>query len=415
MLEVIILLLGISALFSYINHRVFRLPITIGLFIQALVLCFGLLALQNLMPQPYEFFFQIVERIDFEFLLMDVMLSFLLFAGAMHVDIRRLQRQRLPVLVFATFGVAVNTVLVGSAVYGLASLIELNVPYLHCLLFGALIAPTDPIAVLSILKSSGVSGSLEMKIEGESLFNDGLGVVVFLTLLSLTGQQDQQSVLLEAGHLFLSESVGGILYGLALGLLGKSMLYSSSDAPKICVMITLAIASVGYAVASLLHVSGPLAMVVAGLYIGHSICSDAFSDHSRRILDIFWEMLDDTLNAILFVMIGLVAHNLNFRTDYLLVGMATIIVVLGARAISVGILYSLIKQDDLHTPSTIFLLTWGGLRGGISVALALSLTGIESRQFILFITFTVVAFSIIVQGLTIGPLAARLKKEDGSQ
>jgi CPA1 family monovalent cation:H+ antiporter len=404
------IIVSLSAIFSYINHKWLRLPTTIGLMILSLVTALGIILSENFSEDAYLFFCKLILDIDFKSVLLDVMLSFLLFAGAMHVNIQDLKKQTRPVLLFASLGVIISTFVVGGLTFLAAGALQIDIPFIYCLLFGALISPTDPIAVLAILKNANVSKSLELKIEGESLFNDGIGVVVFVAIYSLaTVMGEEPFGAVEIGELFLEEAVGGLVYGLVLGFIGYRLLRSVDDAPQVGLVITLAVVMGGYALASLLHVSGPLAMVVAGLFIGNKINQAEFSDDSEEALENFWEMLDDILNGVLFVLIGLVIFTLNYQTNYLVLGLISIPLVLFARIMSVGIPYALLKHSE-HAPwKTVAILSWGGLRGGISVALALSLgDSIPDKDAIVFITYTVVVFSIIVQGLTIGKLVKRI-------
>ena len=404
-------ILTLAALFSVINYKWLKLPTTIGLMILALVGSLLIIALEGIVPGAYNFICQVLTDIDFKSILLDVMLSMLLFAGAMHVNLRDLNREKVPVILFATLGVLISTFLVGGLVFGLSMMTGMPIPFQHCLLFGALISPTDPIAVLSILKEANTSKSLELKIEGESLFNDGVGVVVFTSVMLLTGMGMEEhefgpSAILQ---LFAEEALGGLAYGLVLGYLGWILLKSVQDDPKTCVLLTLAIAMGGYSLASLIHVSGPLAMVMAGLIIGNKIRQEDFKDESEHFLENIWEMLDEVLNAVLFVMIGLIIHSLKFEFSYLLLGLLTIPAVLLSRYISVGIPFSLLKHKGSAPWKTITMLSWGGLRGGISVALALSIAPDLSGEILLFITYVVVLFSILVQGLTIKRMVQWLK------
>ena len=403
-------ILTLAALLSVINYKWLKLPTTIGLMILALFGAIIIIGLESIVPGAYTFICQVVLDIDFKTILLDVMLSMLLFAGAMHVNLKDLNEERLPVLLFATLGVVISTFLVGGLVFGAGMLIGLNMPFIHCLLFGALISPTDPIAVISILKEANVSKSLELKIEGESLFNDGVGVVVFTSILLLTGMgmEEEHFGPSEIIKLFAEEALGGIVFGLVLGYLGWWLLKSVQDDAKVCTLVTLAIVMGGYTFASLIHVSGPLAMVVAGLIIGNKIAAANFKDETEHLLENIWEMLDDVLNAVLFVLIGLVIYTLKFEISYLILGLLAIPIVLLARFISVGLPFSLLKHKGTEPSKTIAILTWGGLRGGISVALALSLSPELSGDALLFITYVVVLFSIVVQGLTIKKLVARL-------
>ncbi len=405
------IILSLSALFSFINHKFLKLPTTIGLMILALVTAVLVILSDTIFPKTFLFFCELVLDIDFKTILLDFMLSFLLFAGAMHVNIRDLQKETRAVLLFATLGVLISTFIVGSLVYFAAEAIHIPISYEYCLLFGALISPTDPIAVLSILKSANVSKSLELKIEGESLFNDGIGVVVFVSILGIATAMEGETVgAFEIAKLFVEEAIGGLLYGLALGFIGWQLLKSIDDDPKICVLITLAIAMGGYSLASLIHVSGPLAMVVAGLFIGNKIKRDDFSKEARSWLVMIWDMLDDVLNGILFVLIGLIIFAVQFQMNYLFLGLIAILIVILARVISVTIPFSLLKHKGKSPWKAIAILSWGGLRGGISVALALSLAeDVMEVQSIIFITYTVVLFSILVQGLTIKSLIRKLR------
>ncbi len=400
------LILSMSALFSYINHKFLKLPTTIGLMLLALITAVFFLAIEGLAPDAYSFFCQIVLDIDFKTVLLDVMLSMLLFAGAMHVNIKDLQKETRAVVLFSTLGVLISTFLVGGGIFLASQLVGVELPFIYALLFRALISPTDPIAVLAILKAAGVQKSLELKIEGESLFNDGIGVVVFITILGLampmeTGEFGVGEIL----QLFAEEAIGGLVYGLVLGYLGWQLLKTIDDDPKIDVLITLALALGGYSLASILHVSGPLAMEAAGLLVGNRVNSSEFSQKSENFLETFWDMLDDILNGILFVLIGLVIFTLQFEWNYFLLGLLAIPIVLLARFISVGIPFSLLKESQNSWIKPVGLLTWGGLRGGISVALALSLSeAVMAREAIIFITYSVVVFSILVQGLTLKAL-----------
>lgn len=403
------IIVSLAAFFSYINHKFLKLPTTIGLMILALITAAIMVGVQQVRNDIFLKVCMIVLEVNFKDILLNIMLSFLLFAGAMHTDLRELSKQRVPVFIFATLGVLISTLLVGTAIYYLLQLIGLPMGFIYCLLFGALISPTDPIAVLAILKDASVKKSLELKISGESLFNDGVGVVVFLSILMIAEKGvahfEGQEILL----LLAEEAGGGIVYGLVLGFVGHLLLNSVQDAPKIEVLITLAIAMGGYSFASIIHVSGPLAMVVAGLYIGHKINSANYTEASKHYLHLFWEMLDDILNAVLFVLIGLEVLILTFKLPFLIAGVAAVIIVLISRFISVSLPITFFKSDTVSKTKTAAMLTWGGLRGGISVALALSVGEIPERDLIVFITYVVVGFSIIVQGLSIKPLVKKLK------
>ena len=411
MFESFSIIFTIAVLFNYINSKWIKLPSTIGLLLLSLVLVIIITISESVVPTFYKFFCDIIVNADFKTLLLDGILSFMLFAGALHVDFSALAEQKKSVLLFATIGVLISTFIVGGLVFGVAMLIGLELPFIHALLFGALISPTDPIAVMAILKKANIVESLGIKIEGESLFNDGIGVVVFsgiLLIATATGEHSQSEIGAEIGTLFLEEAVGGLFFGLLIGFIGLKLIQSLKDNSNLAVMISLAVVMGGYTIASMIHVSGPLAMVVAGLLIGNKIHINENKNKLQMSLNEFWEILDDVFNGILFVLIGLAIHLLAFNINYLILGIITIIIVLLARFISVFVPYSLLKHEEEKPIKTIAILTWGGLRGGISIALALSLHESLSSELIVYITYVVVLFSIIGQGLSIGTLAKKL-------
>jgi CPA1 family monovalent cation:H+ antiporter len=410
-LQVIALLVSLTALFAYVNHRLLRLPTTIGVMLIALLMSLALIGAGALGYDVRSWAERVVARIDFNQALMHGMLSFLLFAGALHVDLNQLARQKLVVGTLATFGVVLSTVLVGSAMYVLLPLAGFSPPYLWCLVFGALISPTDPIAVLGILRGAKVPKSLELKVTGESLFNDGVGVVIFLILLELATRDVGISASTIAG-LFAVEAIGGLLLGIGLGTLAYWML-KSVDNYQVEVLLTLALVMGGYALALALHTSGPIAIVVAGLFIGNQGRRLAMSDTTREHLDTFWELVDEILNAVLFVLLGLEILVLSFRGEFLVAGLLAIPVVLLARWVSVGLPVLLMRRRRSFTPGALTVMTWGGLRGGISVALALSLpVSGEARELLIAVTYVVVVFSILVQGLTVGAVVRRVVREE---
>ncbi|WP_437284207.1 cation:proton antiporter [Sorangium sp. So ce406] len=405
-------LLSLAAIFSYLNHRFLRLPTTIGLMLIAMTTSIAMVAIGVMFPAVEASAREHLSGIDFNKTLMQGMLGFLLFAAALHVNLADLKKQRLVIGVLATGGVLMSTALVGGMTYGLMTLMGVEIQPLYCLLFGALISPTDPIAVLGVLKHVGAPKELEMKIAGESLFNDGVAVVAFIGLLEIasgTSGFDLQRLSL----LFAQEAIGGVLYGLALGFAALAMLRQVDDY-KVEVLISLATAAGGYALAYALHVSGPIAMVVAGLFIGNEARAGAMSEKTREHLDDFWELMDEILNAVLFVLIGLELLIIAFNGQSVLAGLLAFPVVLLARFIAVALPVSLMKRRRPFTPGAIRILTWGGLRGGVSVALALSIPAkladgslVHEREIVLSITYVVVVTSIVVQGLTIGPLLRR--------
>jgi CPA1 family monovalent cation:H+ antiporter len=393
-------LISITALLSYLNERVLRLPPTIGVMAAALT-CSLLLALAGRLGLGVDGWAEtMLARVDFGDVLMDGMLSFLLFAGALHVNLGDLVERKWSILSLATFGVVLSTFLVGTAIYAILPLFGLGLPYGYALLFGALISPTDPIAVLGILRKANAPQRLEATIIGESLFNDGVGVVVFTLILGLVAGGHEVSATV-AGGLFLAEAVGGALFGLVLGYLAYLML-KSVDQHVVELLITLSLVSGGYVLAGAMHTSGPIAMVVAGLFIGNHGRVFGMSDGSRQYQDVFWKLIDEILNAVLFVMIGFEVLVLRWRPEWFLAGIVAIPLLLGVRLACVGLPISILRFFRQYDPATVRLMTWGGIRGGISIALALSLPASAHRELILVITYTVVVFSILVQGLTVG-------------
>ncbi|KAA1246810.1 sodium:proton antiporter [Aquimarina sp. RZ0] len=411
MLQSFSIIFSIAAFFSFVNYKWLKMPATIALMLMSLATIAIITISKGILPEFYQFFCDIVTNSDFRSLLLDGILSFLLFAGALHVDTGELVKEKWPILLFATLGVLISTFIVGGLTFGAAQFIGIELSFLHALLFGALISPTDPIAVMAILKKATIAKSLGIKIEGESLFNDGIGVVVFSGILILTGMGEHHgegSIGSEIGKLFLEEAVGGIVYGALLGFIGYQGIKSVKENPQLAVMISLAIVMGGYAVASLIHVSGPLAMVIAGMIIGTKLNIATNKGPTRKLLNEIWEVLDDVFNGILFVLIGLAIHLLKFDANHLTLGLIAIVIVLIARFISVFLPYSLLKHSEGSPIKTVTILTWGGLRGGISLALALSLADSPSADVILYTTYVVVVFSIIIQGLSIGKLVKKL-------
>lgn len=398
-----------SALFSYLNVLFLKLPTTIGLMIIAMIFTVGISISSLFTDVILNNAVNIIGAIDFKKVLLEVMLSFLLFAGALHTKFSHLKVQRYPILMFATVGVLISTFLIGTSAYYLLNYMQLPISYLQALLFGALISPTDPIAVLGILKKAGAPKKLETKIVGESLFNDGVGVVIFLTLFQLASSPDNEISMTHIGFVFLEEVGGGILLGLALGYVTYLML-KSIDNYATEVMLTLAMVMGGYLLASSLHFSGPLAMVVAGLFVGNDTRRESsMSEITERYVDKFWELLDVIFNAILFVLIGLEVLILSFEGNYILAGMILIPIALLCRYLALLGPIELFKKKLDFVPRTGLIMTWGGLRGGISIALALSLTTEMNRELIVAITYIIVVFSIIIQGLTVEKVLDWLK------
>ena len=403
-------LITLAAVFGYVNQRFIKLPTTIGVMLISLFFSMVLIVLSLINPHVVEVAAGFVGQIEFDKAVLDCMLSFLLFAGALHVDLNDLANQKRLIAALASVGVVISTFIIGTVVYYLTGAFELNFSYAYCLVFGALISPTDPVAVLGILKKVGVSKSLETKITGESLFNDGIGVVVFLAILGIATGENEGSFGAIA-HLFLLEAGGGVLLGGVFGFAAYFLL-KTIDNYQVEVLITLALVMGVYSLAMSLHMSGPLAMVVAGLMIGNHGRRLAMSNVTRQHLDKFWELIDEVLNAVLFVLIGLELLVLQISGQSLLLGSLAIPIMLGARMIAVALPISILKRFRKFSKGVVPILTWGGLRGGISVALALAIPGGPERDVFLTMTYVVVIFSIAVQGLTLRPLIKRVSPEN---
>lgn len=407
LLTIITLLVVISALFGYINSKYLRLPATIGLMFMALMFSLVMLVVNIFFPTIFQFAEAVVKQINFSEVLMNVMLSFLLFAGAFHTDMSLLRQNRTTIILFAFVGVLISSFIVGYITFYLLQLLHQPIDLIYCLLFGALISPTDPIAVLGILTKAKVPKKLEINIVGESLFNDGVGVVVFLTILQIIQSNSHEFNLAGTALLLLQEAGGGLLFGIVLGYF-MFLLLKSVDDYQTEVIITLAGVMGGYLLANKLHISGPLAMVTSGLFIGSRGQQFAMSKTTQTYVHKFWELVDVLMNAILFVLIGLRLILIKFDLSFLIVGLFLIPITLIARYLSLRLpLIILRKQKEIDRRAAL-LMTWGGLRGGLSIAMALSLSYSDSKHMIVFITYVIVLFSIMVQGLTVGKLARRL-------
>lgn len=402
--EVLAALTTIAAIFSWLNHRYVKLPPTIGLMVLSLGFSLALVIVSKLYPAAEDPVRRLLVELDFDRTFLHGMLGAMLFAGALHLNIGDLLGKRYIVGSLATTGVIVSTAIVGLASWWILGRIGFSIDLIYCLLFGALISPTDPIAVGAILRKVGIPKSLEIKIAGESLLNDGVGVVLFLSLLEVAGGHDVSAAGVAA--LLAAEVVGGVVFGAAVGWLVYLML-KSIDSYQVEILLTLAIVTGGYALAHRLHVSGPLAMVVAGLLIGNRGRSLAMSDKTRERLDAFWELVDEFLNAVLFVIIGAEVIVITYTGNYFVAGLIAIPLVVFARWISVSIPVKALRKRQF-SPHIIKILTWSGLRGGISVALALSLPAGPERTLFVAMTYIVVIFSIVVQGLTVGRFVKRL-------
>ena len=409
------IVITLAALFAYINERWLQFPETIGLMVVAMLFTLLLVLVGVLNPRMVQVAREFVEQIDFNETLMHGRLGFLLFAGALHVKLDDLVEQKWVVTITATFGVLGSTLLVGVLAHYILWALGISMSWTICFLFGALISPTDPISVMGIMKKIGAPKSLTTKISGESLFNDGVGVVVFLVLLdAATGVSDLS--VSQVGYLLLQEVGGGILLGLLLGGIAF-YLHSTVDSVHVELLISLAVVAGGYPLALGLHCSGPIAMVVAGLLIGNPGRRHAMGEKVRTQVDSLWEMIDEVLNAILFVLLGLEVIVLAWQREFLFAGVLMIPVVLFSRFVTIGVAVNALRRFRVFSPRVVRILTWGGLRGGISVALALSIpTTLQAvdqtqvfpaRNLILVMTYVVVVFSIVVQGLSIGAYIRR--------
>jgi CPA1 family monovalent cation:H+ antiporter len=400
------LIVTLVAIFGYLNYRVARLPDIIGITAIGLVVSIIVAVIGTFNPDVAQWAQRAVAGINFSEVVFHGMLGMLLFAGSLHVNLGDITREKWVILILATVGVVLSTGIVGAGFYYVAALLGFPLPFIYCLLFGALISPTDPIAVLGILRKVGVPKSLETKIAGESLFNDGTGVVVFLTLLSVAAGGHDVSAS-EVLRLLAEEVLGGVAVGLALGFLGYYLL-KGIDSYAVEILITLSLATAGYAVAESLHASAPIAVVLMGLVVGNQGKEFAMSERTRQHLFSFWELIDELLNLLLFGLIGLEVIALSLSLRHVLSGLVAIPVVLLARWVSVGFPILAMSRFRVFTPNTIKIMTWGGLRGGISVALALSLPSFPGREAIVGSTYIVVIFSILVQALTMGRLVRHL-------
>jgi CPA1 family monovalent cation:H+ antiporter len=400
-------ILVITALLAYVNQRFVRLPTTIGVMSIALGLSIIFVGLDRLgLPGLREYEKGLLGSVDFSRILMQGMLSFLLFAGALHVDLAKLRSYRWQVLILAVFGTALSAGLIGIGTWYVLRWFSFDMPIVYCLVFGALISPTDPIAVLGILKSVGAPPSIEIVSSGESLFNDGVGVVLLAVAVS-TLTNPHIPTASQVGLLLLQQAGGGVAFGLALGYVTYFLL-RSIDSYQEEVLLTLAAVMGGYALADWLHLSGPLAMVVAGLVIGNEARAYAMSDDTRARLDLFWELIDSILNSVLFVLMGFEVILLKFSSAMIIPAAAILALTLAARLITISVPLAAFKRFFALPAGAWKILTWGGLRGGISVALALSLPHGKERDAIVSLTYVIVVFSILVQGLTIGRLIKRV-------
>ncbi|AZA52837.1 cation:proton antiporter [Chryseobacterium sp. G0201] len=396
-------LIVLASIFAYLNYRFLKLPSTIGIMVIAIVVSIILVSFgETFLPRTFWHLHDLMSGIDFTEVLMGAMLNFLLFAGGIHINIDDLKEQFRPVVIFSTAGVVISTFVVGFGMFYLLPFLGINLPFIYCLLFGALISPTDPVAVLSILKQANVSKSLETKVAGESLFNDGMAVVIFSVVLQLAIGKEVDLGLESIGLLLLKEAGGGLLLGIVLGWV-TSRLMREVDDYIISVLVTLSVVMGGYLIARQMHISGPLTMVAAGLFMGNFNVRFKMKSITQDYLIKFWELIDEILNAVLFLFIGFELLMIKDLKHFIVPGLVAIVIVLLARVISIWGPTKLMKTT--FSPQTVKVLVWGGIRGGVSIALAMSIPKSEYSEIILSITYCVVVFSIIVQGLTIAKVA----------
>jgi len=408
LLSIISLLLTVSALFAWLNYHTLKLPTTIGIMVISLLFSLFLVVLGAFgFEQGVNMAEQLVAQIDFNKALLNGMLGFLLFAGAMHVNLDDLIEAKWVIGLLASVGLFISTALVGVGTYLVLKIVGIELSFAYCLLFGALISPTDPVAVMGILKTAGVSKKLETKIVGESLFNDGIAIVVFLVLFGIAVNGDPVD-LGKIGVLFVQEAIGGALFGFICGWIVLKML-KHVDNYQVEVLLTLALVAGGSTAAAGLHLSAPIAIVVAGLMIGNHGRSAAMSAVTVKHLDTFWELIDEILNAVLFLIIGLEVMVLSSDSTVWLVGVVLAVLVLAARLLAVTVPVNAMRLKREFHPHVIKILTWGGLRGGISVALALAIPAGPERDIVVTITYVIVVISILLQGLTISKLVSATK------
>ena len=414
-LELATLLLLLASLFSIINLRLLKLPQTIGLMVLAIFLSAGVLIVGQISPGFLSFATSLTEEFDFSVLLIDVMLPFLLFAGAISVNVHELLKDKLTILLLASFGVIFSTFAVGTGLFWLIEqplfgLSELGLTYVDCLLFGSLIAPTDPIAVLAMVKKMNLSSVTETRIAGESLFNDGIGVVVFLTLLNVKAEGIDNTTIQSVGSLFATEVIGGIVLGAVMGFLGMKLVkYIENEHVELEVLITLSLVLLVPVISHIFHFSAVLGVVVMGLFLNQNIDGDDKQEGVQKVMGDyvykFWHLLDETLNAILFILIGLEIIPIlqNFDISYLLIVIIVIFLVVVSRGIGVFLPIKILSIKKSFEKNTALIITWGGLRGGLSIALALNLPDSigDGKDLILILTYGVVLFTILVQGLTL--------------
>ncbi|MBB71962.1 MAG: sodium:proton antiporter [Legionellales bacterium] len=412
--HVVFIILSCAIMVGYLNHRYIKMPTTIAVMGSSLLVSlFLIISGQMGLHGAGRGLSNMLISINFHDLLMNGMLSFLLFAGAMSVDLHDLRHRRWEIGILASLGTIASTVLVGGLSYYLLRAIGIEIDLIHCMLFGALISPTDPIAVLAMFRQLGAPKEMSIFLEGESLFNDGVGIVIFLTLYELAFNGHDISAR-AVSLLFLRQAGGGIIYGLILGYVAHQLM-KSADNHRLQILLTIAVATGGYAFAQILDISGPLAMVVAGIMVGNRVKELNNEGESARRLHLFWEVIDEVLNILLFVLIGFELLIITMPVNQLVAALVAVPLVLGVRFVCVALPMQYFKRKQTYFPHMVKILTWGGLRGGLAVALALALPQSEYRNLILMMTYTVVIFAILFQGMTIKPMIAQSLRLQKSQ
>jgi CPA1 family monovalent cation:H+ antiporter len=406
----LVIIMTLSAAFAYINHRFLKMPFVIGLFFLSTVFSLVIISSKNWDRQQYAAIKSIIDQIDISKFVLEIMLGFLLFAGSLQTRWLDIRSQLKPITLFSVGGVILSTVIIAYLLFFVCSLFHFPIAFIHCLLFGALISPTDPIAVLGILTKAKVPRKIKSVIVGESLFNDGVGVVVFIALLDTFQLGNDKIDFSHFGALFLQEALGGAVFGLLLGFVLHKLLKSINDY-ETEVLLTIAFVMAGYALCSHFHLSGALAMVIMGLFVGNYKQDTAMSSHSQEYVHKFWELLDVILNAVLFICIALVLVVIEFKTTYILIAFSAIFIVLFSRVVVVYLPNLLFPKFTNINNKEAKLIIWGGLRGGLSLALVLSLPESEAKELLVIATYMCVVFSILVQGLTIENVAKRLSQK----
>ncbi|KAF2325842.1 MAG: sodium:proton antiporter [Flavobacterium nitrogenifigens] len=411
-------LIVLASFFAYLNLRFLKLPGTIGIMIIAMLVSVGIRLLgDSYFPATTKHFFDLIKEFDFNEILMGAMLNFLLFAGALHVNMFDLKEQKVPIMIYSTVSVVLSALIISVLLYYIAPLLGITIPYIFCLVFGTLISPTDPIVVLGVLKEAKVPKRIETKIVGESLFNDGVAVVMFAVVLKMATDPTFDATFGSISWLFIKEGIGGLLLGAVFGFTASKVMKKIDDY-KVSVLITLSIVTGGFLVAQALHVSSPLAMVVSGLIIGNYGKKVAMSEVTKDYLGKFWELIDEILNAVLFLFIGFELLLLPNLDKQLLTGVVAIFIVLFSRLTSIVLpwkffdIFKFFGIKSAYNKGSLMVLVWGGIRGGVSIALVLSMPEGEYKNLLLEVTYIVVLFSIVVQGLTVGKLANRVLEKE---